>query len=74
MGPTWGQQDPSEPHVGHVNLAIWTVLAKYSDAFAENDRYMEKDCLYNLLEHQWRYWNLTQRGDMTHIWSMIYAK
>ena len=22
MGPTWGQQDPSGPHVGHVNLAI----------------------------------------------------
>ena len=23
MGPTWGQQDPGGPHVGHVNLAIW---------------------------------------------------
>ena len=23
MRPTWGRQDPGEPHVGHVNLAIW---------------------------------------------------
>ena len=23
MGPTWGRQDPGEPHVGHMNLAIW---------------------------------------------------
>ena len=23
MGPTWDQQDPGRPHVGHVNLAIW---------------------------------------------------
>ena len=23
MGPTWGQQDPGGPHVGHMNLAIW---------------------------------------------------
>ena len=23
MGPTWGRQDPGEPHVGHVNLDIW---------------------------------------------------
>ena len=22
MGPTWGRQDPGEPHVGSVNLAI----------------------------------------------------
>ena len=26
MGPTWGWQDPGEPHVGHVNLVIWEVL------------------------------------------------
>ena len=26
MGPTWGQQDPGGPHVGHVNLAIWDIL------------------------------------------------
>ena len=24
MGPTWGQQDPSGPHVGHMNFAILT--------------------------------------------------
>ena len=31
MGPTWGQQDPGGPHVGHVNLAIWDMLViKYS--------------------------------------------
>ena len=23
MGPIWGQQDPSGPHVGPMNLAIW---------------------------------------------------
>ena len=22
-GPTWGRQDPGEPHCGPVNLAIW---------------------------------------------------
>ena len=26
MGPTWGQQDPGGPHVGHVNLVIWDIL------------------------------------------------
>ena len=25
MGPTWGQQDPGGPHVGHVNRVIWEV-------------------------------------------------
>ena len=23
MGPIWGRQDPGEPHVGHMNFAIW---------------------------------------------------
>ena len=23
VGPTWGQQDPGGPHVGHMNFAIW---------------------------------------------------
>ena len=23
MGPTWDQQDPGGPHVGHMNLAVW---------------------------------------------------
>ena len=23
IGPTWGRQDPSGPHVGHMNFAIW---------------------------------------------------
>ena len=23
MGPIWGRQDPDEPHVGPMNLAIW---------------------------------------------------
>ena len=23
MGPTWGWQDPGDPHVGPMNLAIW---------------------------------------------------
>ena len=23
MGPTWGQQDPGGPYVGHMDLAIW---------------------------------------------------
>ena len=26
MGPTWGRQDPGEPLVGHMNLAIWEGL------------------------------------------------
>ena len=25
MGPIWGRQDPSGPHVGPMNLAIWVV-------------------------------------------------
>ena len=25
MGPIWGQQDSSEPHVGPMNFAIWEV-------------------------------------------------
>ena len=23
MGPIWGQQDPSGPHVGHMNFVLW---------------------------------------------------
>ena len=23
MGHTWGRQDPGDPHVGPMNLAIW---------------------------------------------------
>ena len=23
MGPSWGRQDPGEPHVGHMKFAIW---------------------------------------------------
>ena len=26
MGPIWGQQDPGEPHVGPMNLAIWEAI------------------------------------------------
>ena len=29
MGPTSGRQDPGEPQVGHVNLAIWDAFDKY---------------------------------------------
>ena len=25
MGPIWGRQDPSGPHVGPMNFAIWVV-------------------------------------------------
>ena len=27
MGPTWVQQDPGEPHVGPMNLAIWADMS-----------------------------------------------
>ena len=27
MGPIWGRQGPSEPHVGPMNLAIWDVIS-----------------------------------------------
>ena len=33
MGPTWDRQDPGEPHVDHMNLAIWvvkTILQQFS--------------------------------------------
>ena len=26
VGPTWGPQDPGEPHVGHMNFAIWEYM------------------------------------------------
>ena len=26
MGPIWGRQDPGGPHVGPMNLAIWTAI------------------------------------------------
>ena len=26
MGPIWGRQDPSGPHVGPMNFAIWEYL------------------------------------------------
>ena len=26
MGPTWGRQDPGEPHVGPMNFAIWECM------------------------------------------------
>ena len=28
MGPNWGRQDPSGPHVGPMNLAIWVCFSK----------------------------------------------
>ena len=35
MGPTWGQQDPGGPNVGHVNLTIrvlaWTLFITQID-------------------------------------------
>ena len=45
MGPTWGQQDPSGPHVGHVNLAIWEFYYNiaYNMAVAN-------------IEHDWCFW------------------
>ena len=27
MGPIWGWQDPSGPHVGPMNFAIWYLLS-----------------------------------------------
>ena len=30
MGPNWGQQDPSGPHVGPMSLAIWGDLTENS--------------------------------------------
>ena len=29
VGPSWGRQDPSGPHVGHMNFAIWDVFWAY---------------------------------------------
>ena len=30
MGPTWGQQDPGGPHVGHVKLAILVTTTEHN--------------------------------------------
>ena len=27
MGPIWGRQDPAGTHVGHMNFAIWDIVA-----------------------------------------------
>ena len=27
VGPTWDRQDPGEPHVGHMNFAIWVAVS-----------------------------------------------
>ena len=29
MGPIWGRQDPSGPHVGPMNIAVWVILTKF---------------------------------------------
>ena len=29
MGPIWDRQDPGEPHVGPMNLAIWEGLVSF---------------------------------------------
>ena len=34
MGPNWGRQDPSGPHVGPINFAIW-VAYSVSHIFVE---------------------------------------
>ena len=31
VGPTWGRQDPGEPHVGHTNFAIWWYIQMNCD-------------------------------------------
>ena len=28
MGPIWGRQDPSGPHVGPMNFVIWDAMGK----------------------------------------------
>ena len=44
VGPTWGRQDPGEPHAGHRNLAIW-VNRSFDVLFAV--------ILNNLLRNMW---------------------
>ena len=29
MGPIWGRQDPSGPHVGPMNFAIWVAICEF---------------------------------------------
>ena len=32
MGPIWGRQDPSGPHVGPMNSVIWDIALIYTKA------------------------------------------
>ena len=36
MGPTWGRQDPSGPHVGPMNFVIWYVLMVFRQPVHDN--------------------------------------
>ena len=31
MGSTWGRQDLGGPHVGHMKLAIWAIMAQKAE-------------------------------------------
>ena len=33
MGSIWGRQDPGEPHVGPMNLAIWEGYVRWNGSF-----------------------------------------
>ena len=34
MGPIWGRQDPSGPHVGPMNIATWVIIALLSAQYS----------------------------------------
>ena len=36
MGPIWGRQDPSGPHVGAMNFVIWVITENLDQSKGEN--------------------------------------
>ena len=60
MGPTWGQQDPGGPHVGHVNLAIWVGYEMIShETHTHKGRFIETDKIMRLTTKSCREYELT---------------
>ena len=51
MGPACGRQDPGGPHVGHMNLAIWVILAQQGGAEILTMPPIIKDIIFGIVTH-----------------------
>ena len=56
MGPTWGRQGPVGPHIGHMNLAIWSHITKrHWEAKVVRETLCDSWCRHQM-EYFPRYW------------------